>query len=117
VFFAIWLVCVVAGFIWRDKKGWVIQLGFAAVLFALVPLLDHLTSATGLDFAVANGDSLRVGFDLMCITLAAVLGYAAYHVKKAKAVKAKRVSSTPSPKRKDRTRQDKPQGDNSEALI
>jgi len=58
-----------------------------------------------------------VGFDLMCITLAAVLGYAAYHVKKAKAVKAKRVSSTPSPKRKDRTRQDKPQGDNSEALI
>lgn len=117
VFFAIWLVCVVAGFIWRDKKGWVIQLGFAAVLVALVPLLDHLTSATGLDFAVANGDSLRVGFDLMCITLAAVLGYAAYHVQKAKAVKAKRVKSTPSPKRKDKARQDKPQGDNSEALI
>ncbi|MEC7529908.1 MAG: PepSY domain-containing protein, partial [Pseudomonadota bacterium] len=81
------------------------------------PLLDHLTSATGLDFAVANGDSLRVGFDLMCITLAAVLGYAAYHVNKAKAVKAKRVKSTPSPKRKNRASQDKPQGDNSEALI
>ncbi|KTF05459.1 hypothetical protein MGSAQ_003045, partial [marine sediment metagenome] len=36
---------------------------------------------------------------------------------KAKAVKAKRVNSTLSPKRKDRARQDKPQGDNSEALI
>ena len=117
MFFAIWLGCVVAGFIWRDKKGWVIQLGFATVLFALVPLLDHVTSATGVDFAVANGDSLRVGFDLMCIILAAVLGYAAYHVKKAKAVKAKRVNRTPSPKREGRARQDKPQGENSEALI
>ena len=77
-------------FVWRDKK-----VGIQRLCSSVVCACPFVTTSprNRPTFAVANGDSLRVSFDLMCITLAAVLGYAAYHVTKAKAVKAKRVKA------------------------
>lgn len=63
------------------------------MLFVFVFLFDYFILVIGLDFVVVNGDSLRVGFDFMCIIFVVVFGYVVYYVKKVKVVKVKWVKS------------------------
>lgn len=97
-FFIVWLIALVAGLIWRDKKGWLWQCVVAALLFSFIPLLDSITSSTSLWFAISHQDWLRLSFNGLCLTLALVFWSGVYYLsqsgKKKPAPKAKSQRSS-----------------------
>lgn len=113
-FFVVWVACFIMGFVWRDKKGWVVQLGLATALFGTIPILDHFTSSTGLRFAFLHGDSLRLSFDLLCLVLAIVLSYATYHVNNVGVKRARQVNTDD---KKQRKRKEQALSDNASEVV
>ncbi|QJR80784.1 PepSY domain-containing protein [Alteromonas pelagimontana] len=91
-FFISWAVCIVAGFIKRDRLGWIIQLSAAAVLFTLLPFLDTVTSPVSVLQALIDGDWLRIGVDGMSLIVAASLWMAVFYLQKQKRSPARTVS-------------------------
>lgn len=79
-FFIVWAITIVAGLIWRDRKGWKVQLIIGGVLFTLLPLLDSVTSSTSLITAIMHADWLRLGFDLCALLIAATIWASVYYL-------------------------------------
>lgn len=92
VFFGIWTLSLLHALFRHQRLGWALQLGVAATLFGLIPLLDPLTSSTGLWFALQQGDWIRLLFDLVCLLLALVLLVAVMYLRKAPAVRRPAIS-------------------------
>ncbi|MCY0963837.1 PepSY-associated TM helix domain-containing protein [Parathalassolituus penaei] len=85
VFFGIWLLSLLHALFQHQRQGWVLQLSVGAALFGLIPLLDPLTSRTGLWFALQQGDWIRLLFDLVCLLMALVLLVAVVYLRKVSA--------------------------------
>jgi hypothetical protein len=62
------------------KRAWVEALGAGSLLFALVPVVNALTTWRGLGPSVWRGDWAFVGIDLTTLALAAGFAYAARKV-------------------------------------
>lgn len=88
-FFIVWLLTFIAGFIWRDRYGWVVQLSFAALLFSLIPVLDSFTSSANLWHAISTLDWPRLSFDILALLTAATLWFSVYYLLKIKDKKRK----------------------------
>lgn len=72
VFFMLWALTLLHAIVRPAKAAWVEQLWAAAVLLALVPVLNAVTTSRPLWTSVAQGDWVFAGTDLMCLALAAL---------------------------------------------
>ncbi len=75
VFFYAWGAALLAAFIWPRRTMWAWQLYLAAALFALIPVLNALTTHAHLGVSVPAGDWVLAGFDLVMLVFGALLGY------------------------------------------
>jgi uncharacterized iron-regulated membrane protein len=75
VFFYAWAVALLAAFIWPKRMMWAWQLYVAAAMFALIPLLNALTTHTHLGVTLLDGDWVLAGFDLFMVVFGIVLAY------------------------------------------
>jgi uncharacterized iron-regulated membrane protein len=78
--FIVWGGVLAWGMARPSRRGWIEGLGACAGLFALVPLVNALTTSRGLVTSLTSGDILFVVFDLAMLTAAAVFGFAAWRV-------------------------------------
>ena len=67
------------------KRAWSEALVLCAILYALVPLANALTTKRGLGPSLIAGDWVFAGFDLMMLTTAGLCGLAAFRVATRKA--------------------------------
>lgn len=71
-------------FVWTlarpAKRAWVEALAFCGALYALVPVMNALTTERGLVPSLVARDWLFVGFDLMMLAMAAACTFAAWKV-------------------------------------
>ena len=72
-FFIAWGMATLAGLAWPKRRMWQVQLALGGALFAAVPLLNALTTATPLGVSVPAGLWAVAGFDLTCLALGAAL--------------------------------------------
>ncbi|ASK33721.1 peptidase [Alcanivorax sp. N3-2A] len=80
VFFISWLLSL-AHAVWRpNRRGWIEQLAGITVLWLSVPLLDMATTGSHLFSATAWQHGALAGFDLACLLLGALWGYALWRV-------------------------------------
>lgn len=70
VFFIAWAGSLLHAFVRPAKRAWIEQLCLAAVLLALLPVLNAATTSRPLWRSLADGDWVFVGFGLMCVALA-----------------------------------------------
>ena len=75
VFFYAWGAALLAAFIWPRRTMWAWQLYLGAALFALIPVLNALTTHAHLGVTLRNGDWVLAGFDLMMLAFGAMLAY------------------------------------------
>ncbi|MCD9086459.1 PepSY-associated TM helix domain-containing protein [Stenotrophomonas sp. SY1] len=75
VFFYAWAAALLAAFIWPKRMMWAWQLYVAAAMFALIPLLNALTTHTHLGVTLLDGDWVLAGFDLFMVAFGIVLAY------------------------------------------
>ena len=80
LFFAAWGLCLLHPLLRRGRQAWVEQLGLAALLFALLPLLNLLVTRRHLGITLAEGDWVRASFDLGLLAIGAALGATAWMV-------------------------------------
>lgn len=64
----------------NHRTVWAQQLGFAALAYALLPLLNALTSSRHLANSLPQGDWMMAGFDLAVLAIGCGLAFAAYRV-------------------------------------
>lgn len=76
-FFILWGLSVLHALLRNGQTAWREQLGFAALLFAGLPLLDLLTSRAYLLESLRAGDWVLIGFDLTALGTGLLLGWAA----------------------------------------
>lgn len=95
-----WGVVLVWAFARPAKRGWVEALSACAGLFALVPVVNAITTPRGLLHSLLSGDILFLSFDSLMLLTAAAFALAAWktarhkpHVK----VKKKAVKTQPEP--------------------
>lgn len=80
LFFAVWAAAAVAGLARPTRRMWQLQLGLGGLLFALVPLLNALTTSTHLGVSIPLGLWRVAGFDLACLALGLALAAGAWHL-------------------------------------
>ncbi|MGQ2980328.1 MAG: PepSY-associated TM helix domain-containing protein, partial [Polaromonas sp.] len=73
LFFAVWAVAAITGLAWPTRRMWQLQLAIGGLLFAAIPLLNALTTATHLGVSMPAGLWAVAGFDLVCLALGATL--------------------------------------------
>ena len=62
------------------SRAWLEALVFCALLYALVPLANALTTARGLVASLSDGDWFFAGFDLVMLASSALLAFAAWRL-------------------------------------
>ncbi|MCC7634945.1 PepSY-associated TM helix domain-containing protein [Stenotrophomonas rhizophila] len=75
VFFYAWGAALLAAFVWPKRLMWAWQLYLGAALFALIPLVNALTTQAHLGVTLRNGDWVLAGFDLVMLAFGAMLAY------------------------------------------
>ncbi|MNN17085.1 hypothetical protein D3C81_1302550 [compost metagenome] len=75
VFFYAWAASLLAAFIWPKRLMWAWQLYVGAAMFALIPVINALTTHAHLGVSLRTGDWVLAGFDLVMFAFGAVLGY------------------------------------------
>jgi len=80
VFFWAWAAALLAAFIWPKRMMWAWQLYLGAALFALIPLLNALTTPINLGATIAAGDWVLAGFDLCMLAFGAMLAYCGWRM-------------------------------------
>jgi uncharacterized iron-regulated membrane protein len=76
-FFVAWGAALLAAFVWPRRAMWSWQLYAGAAAFALLPVLNALTSDAHLLANLRRGDGVLVGFDLVVLALGVCLAIAA----------------------------------------
>lgn len=80
VFFYAWAASLLAAFIWPKRMMWAWQLYVGAALFALIPVLNALTTKAHLGTTIAAGDWVLASFDLTMIAFGAMLAYCGWRM-------------------------------------
>ncbi|RZA29134.1 MAG: PepSY domain-containing protein [Proteobacteria bacterium] len=80
VFFIAWAVCLIHPLLRRGRQAWVDQFLAGALMFALLPALNLLTTRRHLGITIAHGDWVRAGFDLGLLVIGAILAAIAWKV-------------------------------------
>lgn len=75
VFFYAWGAALLAAFIWPKRMMWAWQLYLGAALFALIPVMNALTTHAHLGVTLRSGDWVLAGFDLTMLAFGAMLAY------------------------------------------
>ena len=88
-FFITWGLSLVHAALRPGRKAWVEQLTLAALLFASVPLLNALTTSSGLLRSLIRGDGAMLGFDLTCLGGGLFLAWAAWKMQRVTALAPK----------------------------
>jgi len=88
-FFTAWLLCLLHPLLrvratGVQRRTWLEQMAVAAVLFALLPILNPLTGGASLASSIPNGQWLIAGFDLMMLALAGLHGAVVWWLLRAK---------------------------------
>ena len=94
-FFIAWGLALLHALLRPGRRAWGEQLMLAAVLFAGLPLLNALTTDTGLHHSIAQGDWLIAGFDLTALGCGLFLAWVAAKMLRSPVVAPKRVARTP----------------------
>jgi len=80
VFFLTWLLALGHALLRPDRRGWIEQLAANTALWAALPLLNVATTDSHLFSAAGWRHGALAGFDLVCLILAGVWGYALWRV-------------------------------------
>ncbi len=64
----------------RGRQAWVDQFLAGALMFALLPALNLLTTRRHLGITIANDDWVRAGFDLGLLVIGAILAAIAWKI-------------------------------------
>ncbi len=97
-FFWAWGVCLVHAALRPYRLAWREQMTVSALAFSLLPVLNWLTGGTPLAAAIAREQWSIAGFDLAALSLAAIQGYIAQRLYRARARSlhpARDVSASP----------------------
>ncbi|QNN57183.1 PepSY domain-containing protein [Diaphorobacter ruginosibacter] len=73
-FFTVWLLCLLHPLLRAPRQAWREQMAVAALLFALLPVLNPLTGGASLAQSLAHSQWSIAGFDLMMMALAVIHG-------------------------------------------
>ncbi|RLJ36759.1 putative iron-regulated membrane protein [Acidovorax sp. 106] len=87
-FFATWALALVWGLLCPRRVGWTVVVALAAAVWALLPLLNALTTSTHLGITLPAGDWTWAGLDLAFLATGAVLGAVAWHLHRRQPTKA-----------------------------
>jgi len=80
VFFLAWLLALGHALLRPNRRGWIEQLAAITVLWASLPVLNLATTDSHLFSATAWRVGALAGFDVVCLILAGVWGYALWRV-------------------------------------
>ncbi len=80
VFFQAWAAALLAAFVWPKRMMWTWQLYLGAALFALIPVVNALTTHAHLGVTIRSGDWILAGFDLVMIAFGAMLAMCAWRM-------------------------------------
>ena len=83
IFFVAWLLSLAGAVLQPARSAWRTQFTMAALLFALLPALNALTTDTHLGETLARGNWVYAGFDLTMLGLGALLAVVAWHTGRA----------------------------------
>ena len=98
-FFTVWGLSLVHAVLRSGRRAWGEQLALGALAFALLPLLNGLTTGQGLNHSLPAGDWAMAGFDLTALGTGLFLAWLAgkmLHSPKAVAMRAPRAARKPS---------------------
>lgn len=95
LFFIVWLLMLLHALLRPAKRAWLEQLSLAALLMALLPILNGLMTSRGLLTSLAQGDWLFAGFDLTLWLLSAMFAFIAYRTQQHQAAVSRRRSAAP----------------------
>ena len=98
IFLITWLCCLIYAIFRTHRQAWLELLGFATIMFALLPILNALTGGHPLWLSIAEGQWMIASFDLMAWALAFLFGMAYLKVKNHKGLTAKKNKTVPRPK-------------------
>ncbi len=79
-FFIVWAACALFATVRSHRRAWIELMGLAAVLYALLPLLNAWTGGAGLPTTLRLGLWPIAGFDLAMLALAALHGVVAWQL-------------------------------------
>lgn len=96
-FFLAWLLSLVHAVLRPGRRAWGEQLALGALAFALLPLVNGLTTGQGLDHSLQVGDWAMAGFDLTALAVGLFLAWAASKMLRAPKPVAKRASRAAKP--------------------
>ncbi|MNV23398.1 hypothetical protein D3C71_1144100 [compost metagenome] len=82
VFFYAWGASLLAAFIWPKRMMWAWQLYIGAAAFALIPVVNALTTHAHLGLTLFNGDWALAGFDLSMIAFGAMLALCGWRMQR-----------------------------------
>lgn len=85
LFFAAWAAALLAAFVWPRRAMWSWQLYLGAALFALVTVLNAITTDVHLGVTLPAGQWSLAGVDLVCLFLGICLGIAGFRLQRWKA--------------------------------
>ena len=91
-FFTLWALALLHAALRPGRRAWGEQLALGALAFALLPLLNALTTGQGLNHSLAVGDWAMAGFDLTALGTGLFLAWAAGKMLRAPKVVAKRAA-------------------------
>ncbi|AUX86760.1 PepSY domain-containing protein [Acinetobacter sp. ACNIH2] len=97
IFLITWLCCLIYAIFRTHRQAWLELLGFATVMFALLPVLNALTGGHALWLSIAEGQWMIASFDLMAWALAFIFGMTYLKVKNHKGLTGKKTKATPRP--------------------
>ncbi|PVZ42045.1 PepSY domain-containing protein [Pseudomonas sp. CC120222-01a] len=90
-FFLVWLASLLHAVLRPGRKAWGEQLALGALAFALLPLLNALSTGQGLNASVPAGDWAMAGFDLTALACGLFLAWVASKMLRAPKPVAKRA--------------------------
>ncbi|TLP60043.1 MULTISPECIES: PepSY-associated TM helix domain-containing protein [Pseudomonas] len=88
-FFCVWALALLHAMLRPGRRAWGEQLALGALAFGGLPLLNAVTTAHGLNHAIAVGDWVMAGFDLTALGVGLLLAWAASKMLRAAKVVAK----------------------------
>ena len=82
VFFQAWGAALLAAFVWPKRMMWAWQLYLGAALFALLPVVNALTTHVHLGVTLRSGDWVLAGFDLTMLAFGAMLAMCGWRMQR-----------------------------------
>ena len=79
-FFLAWLLAILHPMLRPVGRAWTEQLGFAALLYAALPIVNAATTSSHLGISLPQGDWILAGFDLTMLAVGLLLALTAWHV-------------------------------------